>query len=78
MPAPGGAGALSKARPPERRVSRFYAGRGRRQPGESSMTKIMPCLWFDDRIDEAVDFYTATFKDARILSRVRQNAANPW
>ncbi|WP_193335229.1 VOC family protein [Devosia beringensis] len=41
------------------------------------MTKIMPCLWFDDRIDDAIDFYTATFKEARILSRVRQDAQTP-
>jgi len=28
--------------------------------------KIMPCLWIDDRIEEMVDFYVATFKDAEI------------
>ncbi|RYE88298.1 MAG: VOC family protein [Hyphomicrobiales bacterium] len=28
--------------------------------------KIMPCLWFDDRIDEAVKFYVEVFKDAEI------------
>ncbi|MCR6634325.1 MAG: VOC family protein [Devosia sp.] len=27
------------------------------------MTKLTPCLWFDDRIDEAIKFYTTTFKD---------------
>lgn len=41
------------------------------------MTKIMPCLWFDDRIDDAIDFYIATFKQARLLSRVRQDAQTP-
>jgi predicted 3-demethylubiquinone-9 3-methyltransferase (glyoxalase superfamily) len=41
------------------------------------MTKIMPCLWFDNRIDDAIDFYTSTFKEARILSRVRQDAQTP-
>ena len=41
------------------------------------MTKLMPCLWFDNRIDDAIDFYTATFKEARILSRVRQDAQTP-
>jgi predicted 3-demethylubiquinone-9 3-methyltransferase (glyoxalase superfamily) len=30
------------------------------------MPKIMPCLWFDDRIEEAVNFYVKTFKDAEI------------
>ena len=28
--------------------------------------KIMPCLWFDDRIEEAVKFYVEVFKDAEI------------
>lgn len=30
------------------------------------MPKIMPCLWIDNRIDEMVDFYVKTFKDAEI------------
>lgn len=33
------------------------------------MPKIMPCLWIDDRIEEMVEFYVATFKDAEIRSR---------
>jgi len=33
------------------------------------MTKLMPCLWFDDRIDEAIEFYTGTFKDAKVIQR---------
>jgi len=33
------------------------------------MPKIMPCLWIDDRIEEMVNFYVATFKDAEILSK---------
>lgn len=36
------------------------------------MTKLMPCLWFDDRIDAAIEFYTGTFKDAKVIQRVRQ------
>lgn len=28
--------------------------------------KITPCLWFDDRIEEAVTFYVEVFKDAEI------------
>jgi predicted 3-demethylubiquinone-9 3-methyltransferase (glyoxalase superfamily) len=28
--------------------------------------KIIPCLWIDDRIEEMVKFYVATFKDAEI------------
>jgi predicted 3-demethylubiquinone-9 3-methyltransferase (glyoxalase superfamily) len=33
------------------------------------MPKIMPCLWIDDRIEEMVEFYVKTFKDAEILSK---------
>ena len=33
------------------------------------MPKIMPCLWIDDRIEEMVNFYVATFKDAEIRSK---------
>ena len=33
------------------------------------MPKILPCLWIDNRIEEMVNFYVATFKDAEIRSR---------
>ena len=32
---------------------------------------IMPCLWIDYRIDEMVNFYVATFKDAEIRDTAR-------
>jgi predicted 3-demethylubiquinone-9 3-methyltransferase (glyoxalase superfamily) len=35
-------------------------------PKETTMQKITPCLWFDDRIEEAVKFYTSVFPDAKI------------
>ena len=41
------------------------------------MTKIMPCLWFDDRIDEAIDFYTTTFRNAKVHQVVRQAPDKP-
>jgi predicted 3-demethylubiquinone-9 3-methyltransferase (glyoxalase superfamily) len=31
------------------------------------MQKIKPCLWFDDRIEEAVKLYTGLFRNSRIL-----------
>jgi predicted 3-demethylubiquinone-9 3-methyltransferase (glyoxalase superfamily) len=37
------------------------------------MTKLMPCLWFDDRIDEAIEFYTTTFKDSKVINLVRNS-----
>jgi predicted 3-demethylubiquinone-9 3-methyltransferase (glyoxalase superfamily) len=33
------------------------------------MPKILPCLWIDNRIDEMVDFYIATFKDAELHNK---------
>ena len=32
------------------------------------MPKITPFLWFDDRIEEAVNFYVSVFRNARITS----------
>lgn len=37
------------------------------------MTSIMPCLWFDNRIDDAITFYTETFKDAKVIRVNRQD-----
>ena len=41
------------------------------------MSKIMPCLWFDDRIDDAIQFYTTTFKDAQLIDLVRHAPDRP-
>lgn len=41
------------------------------------MTSIMPCLWFDNRIDEAIEFYTTTFKSAKVLDVKRQDPKGP-
>ena len=30
------------------------------------MQKIGPCLWFDDKAEEAAKFYTSVFKDSKI------------
>jgi predicted 3-demethylubiquinone-9 3-methyltransferase (glyoxalase superfamily) len=35
------------------------------------MQKITPFLWFDGRAEEAANFYTSVFKDARIADRTR-------
>ena len=41
--------------------------------------KITPCLWIDDRIEEMVNFYVATFKDAEIRSTSRYpDGAENW
>lgn len=37
--------------------------------------KITPCLWFDDQAEEAAAFYTAVFKDSRIVAVSRYGEA---
>ena len=32
------------------------------------MQKITPCLWFDDQAEAAAQFYTAVFKDSKIVN----------
>ena len=39
--------------------------------------KIVPCLWFDDRIEEAAKFYTSVFPDAKITHTSRYGDAGP-
>ena len=41
------------------------------------MSNIAPCLWFDDRIEEAVNFYVSLFPNAKILSRSTYDDAGP-
>lgn len=41
------------------------------------MQNITPCLWFDDRIEEAVNFYVSVFKDSRILDTSRYGDGGP-
>src|SRR5207249_1050135 len=35
------------------------------------MQKITPCLWFDNRAEEAVNYYTSIFKNSKIGSVAR-------
>ncbi len=39
------------------------------------MEKITPCLWFDSNAEEAVNFYTAIFKNSRIENISRYGEA---
>lgn len=39
------------------------------------MQKIIPFLWFDNQAEEAVNFYTSLFKNAKILSITRYGEA---
>jgi len=37
--------------------------------------RITPCLWFDDQAEEAVRFYTAIFRNSKIVSTTRYGVA---
>jgi predicted 3-demethylubiquinone-9 3-methyltransferase (glyoxalase superfamily) len=41
------------------------------------MANIAPCLWFDDRIEEAVNFYVSLFPNSKILSKSAYDDAGP-
>ncbi|MNH50122.1 3-demethylubiquinone-9 3-methyltransferase [compost metagenome] len=41
------------------------------------MQKITPHLWFDDNAEEAIEFYTSIFKNARIIHISRYGKGGP-
>lgn len=41
------------------------------------MQKITPFLWFDDKAEEAVDFYVSVFKNSKIGRFTRYGAGGP-
>jgi len=41
------------------------------------MQKITPFLWFDDKAEEAANFYTSIFKNSKIVSISRYGEAGP-
>ncbi len=41
------------------------------------MTSINPCLWFDDQLEEAAEFYTAIFPNSSIGHLARYGEAGP-
>jgi len=42
-----------------------------------TVTKITPCLWFDDRGEEAATFYANIFENSRITEVARYGSAGP-
>jgi predicted 3-demethylubiquinone-9 3-methyltransferase (glyoxalase superfamily) len=40
--------------------------------------KITPFLWFEDNAEEALDFYTGIFDDARVVSANRYGEGGPF
>ncbi|HEY8227806.1 MAG TPA: VOC family protein [Pyrinomonadaceae bacterium] len=47
------------------------------QRGSAPAQKITPFLWFDDKAEEAINFYTSVFDDSRILSVTRYGDTGP-
>jgi predicted 3-demethylubiquinone-9 3-methyltransferase (glyoxalase superfamily) len=41
------------------------------------MTSISPCLWFDDNLEEAAEFYTKIFPNSSVGHIARYNGAGP-
>ncbi|MEP6617524.1 MAG: VOC family protein [Ginsengibacter sp.] len=41
------------------------------------MQKITPFLWFDDKAEEAMNFYTSVFQNSKIISVSRYGDAGP-
>jgi len=41
------------------------------------MQRITPFLWFDDKAEEAMNFYTSIFEDSQIVSVTRYGEAGP-
>jgi predicted 3-demethylubiquinone-9 3-methyltransferase (glyoxalase superfamily) len=41
------------------------------------MQRIMPCLWFDGRAEEAMEFYTSVFKDSKVGKVTHYGEAGP-
>jgi predicted 3-demethylubiquinone-9 3-methyltransferase (glyoxalase superfamily) len=40
-------------------------------------TTITPCLWFDDNLEEAAQFYTSVFPNSSVEGMVRYSEAGP-
>jgi len=41
------------------------------------MQKITPCLWFDGKAEEAMNFYVSIFKNSKVLTTTRYGEAGP-
>jgi len=41
------------------------------------MKNITPCLWFDDKAEEAASFYVSIFKNSKITNVSRYGDAGP-
>src|SRR5262245_32848447 len=46
-------------------------------PGAANMQKIVPCLWYDGRAEEAAKLYTSLFENSKINEVTRYGEAGP-
>src|SRR5689334_12662904 len=44
---------------------------------EKNLQKIIPCLWYDNNAEEAVNYYIPLFKNARIVDIMRNGESGP-
>jgi predicted 3-demethylubiquinone-9 3-methyltransferase (glyoxalase superfamily) len=42
-----------------------------------TLSKITPCLWFDDQAEDAANYYTSLFENSRITEITRYGEAGP-
>src|SRR5262249_31715566 len=54
-----------------RHIRRHHDGGGRM----AKLNRISPCLWFDNKAEEAARFYTSIFKNSRIKTINRYGKA---
>jgi predicted 3-demethylubiquinone-9 3-methyltransferase (glyoxalase superfamily) len=43
----------------------------------ATLSKISPCLWFNDQAEDAAAFYTKVFDDSRIVRTVHYTSSGP-
>ncbi len=43
----------------------------------ATLTRITPCLWFDDQGEEAAEYYTGIFENSRIVQVSHYGSAGP-
>ena len=40
----------------------------KKEPSVTSTQQITPFLWFDGKVEEAVNFYTSVFKNSKVVN----------
>ena len=56
---------------------RIHINHVKQLKGETTMQKIIPCLWFDGKVEEALKFYTSLFKNSKIKNISHYGEGHP-